>query len=316
MERPTVIEVRVGQRWRGSLSGRLFAVVADEGQGRFSIQYDGDASARTGCQVVGNEFIADAPGPLGGPSDTGVRAGDRVLMFEDEGGYPTGCLACGAKLSGDEAYECDACDEPGYSERRDDWLAGKRDFPRRTLITDGTPVAAAAPAKMCGVETKHGGYTFRCQMIGAHASHISGAAVEDGHKTHRWPLASKPQVREVGAGGGWINYDSMVDSDPFESYPVRRVDGVVATMAETPGVRVVGKYGEMDLRCCIVDDDTDERCPANVTSPNLIICEEHAAGDMVERDEAKRPLPAPPPSPLPVPQSRCIGAGLGIWRTR
>jgi hypothetical protein len=116
-------------------------------------------------------------------------------------------------------------------------------------------------------------------------------AAEDAREAS--PVAARapaPPRREVRTTGGtWINYDSMVDPDPFEAYPLRRLNGVVAAIAETSSVRIVGTYD-------------DNESPENDSTADL----------MREIDAVSR---KPPSSPLPVPSAHSMLWG-GCWSLR
>jgi hypothetical protein len=81
--------------------------------------------------------------------------------------------------------------------------------------------------------------------------------------------SSKPPEREVSHNGrDWIPYERLTDSDAFDSYKHRRVDGVVAAVAVEANVanRVIGRYhgerqvaNETELSQRIAMDDMDDR---------------------------------------------------------
>lgn len=124
------MKVAVGQRWRGALSGRIFDVVSDDGDGSWSIRYEGEP-VRPNCAVVGNEFLGYAPGF--GPSPSPEGAGR--VMEEQEDGNPARCLCCGGDKQ-HRMYICVPCSPVAvpYTEEQqvaiDSWRDGARDFPR------------------------------------------------------------------------------------------------------------------------------------------------------------------------------------------
>ena len=64
------------------------------------------------------------------------------------------------------------------------------------------------------------------------------------------PAASKPQKREVYAGGAWLDYERLHDPDSFDLYKRRRIDGVeVAALTVESGIRIVGTYDRNVSAC-------------------------------------------------------------------
>lgn len=111
-------------------------------------------------------------------------------------------------------------------------------------------------------------------------------------------LASpSPTLREVSPDGkAWINYDRLTDSDAFEAYRWRRLDGVVAAMVEAPGVRIVGTYGQPKIEGCTLSEG-------------------FIAQQMRNRDASNRKPESPASKPLPLPQSHATTWG-GLWSLR
>jgi hypothetical protein len=109
----------------------------------------------------------------------------------------------------------------------------------------------------------------------------------------RWRPTAKAPRREVSTDGRtWINYETLADADPFESYRHRRENGVVAAIVETPGVRIAGTY---------------------VGREAAFSGDERRVAEVMERINAINRKP--PSSPLPVPSAHPMLWG-GVWALR
>jgi hypothetical protein len=208
--KPTKPErVEVGSRWQCGDRRSTVTRLEDAARTRkVWLRYDD-----TEREVYSPEelFVGASPSYvyLGTTAGIGVAA----PMAENKDGYPVGCLSCGAKLSEEEAYECDACDEDGYGARTDAWHAGARDFPRRAPSA-ATPTPARDEGRSCST----------CHGVHGEPPCPPG-----------WPKASAPKLREVstnGKPGSWVPYSSN-SGYPFDTYRHRRENGVVV-MAGPP----------------------------------------------------------------------------------
>jgi hypothetical protein len=148
MEKP---HVSVGSRWRVVDCGCVMVAAV------------GDCAGEPACEKLpcprGGNHIRIPRGMIGrsiisvGPSTPKTVP----PMGERPNGTPVGCLLCGKELAKHSPYECGACPSAGYSDRKKEWEAGARNFPRAAPSTEGAPMVAVE-CKYCGeiaVPSKH-----------------------------------------------------------------------------------------------------------------------------------------------------------------
>lgn len=209
--------------------------------------YRGNFSHRC-IEQTGRYLGTSAP-----PAPVGVRAGQRRRWNVGHVGHQYGPFVVVEESPGmffgryafDSSAKRTAALSPDQLARQTTLLA---DAPTEGA-TPGTPTTQDLPLTRSAVD---GGLT---------------GAGPGGQKPARFP---KREVRTT--GGTWISYDKMTDPDPFEAYPLRRVDGVVAAMVTEPTVRVVGTYTghsdagwEVDVAWRMRAEDEKRR--ANVAAP-------------------------------------------------
>lgn len=187
----------------------------------------------------GLEFVGWAPG-------YGPEAKPREMAADETGHHPVACLGCGAaRMRG--MYHCAAC-LPASEEsqkRCQEWREGARNFPRAPKVK-AEPVIAPIEADQTHAD-------FAKFIDAAAARLLPGVPVKvppefryGGLATAKavpvifgidpgapFPPAPSPKRYVSHNGRDWVEYDRLVDADPFESYPFQRTG--TTTDLRSPG---------------------------------------------------------------------------------
>jgi hypothetical protein len=211
---------QVGQRWKhlDANRGQPFTITGRHLKGGREVGWDRDGGFRNGGDWLSNEAFesprATYLGTISPQGEPGVEAGQRRRWNPGKEGINGTDFTLHAYNDGFFARHDNGQD--GCAMAAEYWEA------HSTLLLDPPATTTGAPQQVTPATSEQAATVPRSR----------GAL----------PAPSKREVSHNGRD--WTDYDRLTDSDAWEAYRHRRLDGVVvAAVVEASRVRIVGRYG-------------------------------------------------------------------------